>query len=146
MFGNNKKKENSSSAMNSVAPSSHGLNSLVKGTTVEGTISSESDVRIDGTIKGVLHCKAKVIIGPSGFVDGEITCENALIEGRFSGKIKVNGLLHLRESAEVLGEVKTDKLIVDSGAKFDVTCDMGNRTNSGNRASESNAAMKKAAN
>jgi cytoskeletal protein CcmA (bactofilin family) len=104
--------------------STNALNSLVKGTTVEGTIFSESDIRVDGTIKGSLTCKAKVIIGPSGLIDGEVKCQNALIEGKFYGKLRVGELLSIKESAEIVGDVVTGKLLVQPGAIFNVTCNM----------------------
>ena len=69
-----------------------------------------------------LFCKAKVIIGPSGFVQGEIRCENAVIEGKFDGHLYVSGLLNIREKANIKGDVQTDKLIVQSGAIFNVSC------------------------
>ena len=144
MFGNNKKKETAQNNSSTAAPSSNALNSLVKGTHVEGVISSESDIRIDGSIKGTLTCKAKVIIGPSGLVDGEITCENALIEGQFVGDIKVSGLLHIKEAANVSGQVATGKLIVDPGAVFNVTCDMGNQSGGFRASGEKEVVAKKA--
>ena len=104
---------------------SHSLNTLVKGTVVEGTVKSESDIRIDGVIKGSLNCNAKVIIGPSGFIDGEVRCANAVIEGRFEGSLHVTELLNVRENAKVSGDVRTNKLIVQSGAVFNVDCKMG---------------------
>ena len=69
MFGNKKETTNTSSSNSSkVKPSAsgHSLNSLVIGTSIDGTITSESDIRVDGKIKGKLECKSKVIIGPSG--------------------------------------------------------------------------------
>lgn len=95
---------------------SHSLNSLVEGTDVEGTIQSQSDIRVDGKIKGTLTCSAKVIIGPNGFIEGEIKCQNAVIEGRFQGNLNVRELLNIRETAVVAGEVSYGKLIVQSGA------------------------------
>lgn len=129
MFGNNK--ETTKAKTNSIMPSSstHSLNSLVQGTVMEGTVRSESDIRIDGTIKGHLHCEAKVIIGPTGYVEGEVTCQNAVVEGTFDGNITVRALLNIRESAKVSGDVTTDKLIVQSGAVFNVTCHMGIKSN-----------------
>ncbi len=71
-----------------------------------------------------LTCSAKVIIGPSGLVDGEVKCQNAVIEGKFYGKLKVTDLLSVKESAEVVADVITSKLSVAPGAIFDVTCKM----------------------
>jgi cytoskeletal protein CcmA (bactofilin family) len=116
MFGSNKKKETTKTSNIMPSSTSHSLNSLVEGTTVEGTIQSQSDIRVDGTIKGTLTCNAKVIIGPNGFIEGEIKCQNAVVEGRFQGQLNVRELLNIRETAVVSGEVSYGKLIVQSGA------------------------------
>ena len=116
MFGN-KAKENGRTANGApAAAGNHGLNSLVTGTVVDGTVRSTSDFRVDGKITGTLHCDAKVIIGPGGVVEGEIFCENAMVEGTFTGTIKVKELLNIRENATVQGEIRYSKLIVQPGA------------------------------
>ena len=130
MFGSKKPESTTTAATTSVAAkttateSSNALNSLVKGTVVEGTITSENDIRVDGIIKGSLICKAKVIVGPTGFIEGEVKCQNAMIEGKISGKLRVVELLSIKETAEVTGDVTTGKLLVQPGAVFNVTCFM----------------------
>jgi cytoskeletal protein CcmA (bactofilin family) len=104
---------------------SNSINSIVQGTELQGTIKAASDIRIDGMLKGNLDCKGKVIIGPTGNVDGDIQCENAVIEGFFSGLLIVSELLHVRETAKIEGDVHTKKLIVQSGSSFNVSCKMG---------------------
>lgn len=126
MFNNNKNEANKAKNAGILpSSSSHALNSLVKGTIVEGTVKSENDIRVDGVIRGKLFCDAKVIIGATGFVEGEIRCKNAVIEGRFEGMLEVGELLNVRETAKISGEVHTGKLIVQSGATFNVSCTMG---------------------
>ena len=122
MFGNSKNTEEPKKTTTTTP--SGALNVLVKGTVLEGTLRCESDLRVDGTIKGKLICQAKIIIGPTGSVDGEIHCQNAVVEGSFKGKLTVTELLNVRETAEVDGEITTNKLIVQSGAKFNVACKM----------------------
>jgi len=140
MFNSNKEVTQSKK---SIIPTtaSHSLNTLVKGTLVEGTVKSESDIRIDGVIKGTLNCNAKVIIGPSGFIEGKVKCANAVIEGKFEGSLHVTELLNVRENAKISGDVTTNKLIVQSGAVFNVDCKMGGsetiNINSSNRVIES---------
>ncbi|HMN91340.1 MAG TPA: polymer-forming cytoskeletal protein [Saprospiraceae bacterium] len=123
MFGNSNNKTEAGKPNASVATGA--LNTLVQGTLVEGIVHSDSDIRVDGTIKGKLFCDAKVIIGVSGTIEGEIKCRNAVIEGKFQGNLEVTELLNIRETATVGGDVKTNKLIVQSGAAFNVNCTMG---------------------
>ena len=54
MFGSKKPVETNSMSSPTGGGNPMALNSLVKGTIVEGTVSSESDIRIDGNIKGTL--------------------------------------------------------------------------------------------
>ncbi|MEM7101600.1 MAG: polymer-forming cytoskeletal protein [Bacteroidota bacterium] len=103
----------------------HSHNSLVKGTVVDGKVKSKSDIRIDGSIKGSLDCQAKVVIGPSGYIEGQISCKNAVILGRVEGNITVSETLKLEKSAHVNGEITTMKFIVAPGAVFNGQCKMG---------------------
>jgi cytoskeletal protein CcmA (bactofilin family) len=132
MFNSGKKETTTSksTASTSVASSGgHSLNSIVQGTEIEGTIKANSDIRVDGTIKGKLFCDAKVIIGPTGKISGEIRCQNAVIEGSFDGTISVKELLNIRETAKIEGDVSYGKLIVQPGGVIDGTISMGNNRN-----------------
>ena len=135
MFGSKKRKTEAANKKSMMPNSTNSLNSLVKGTRVEGIVSSESDIRIDGIIVGTLTCKAKVIIGPSGTVEGDVKCENAVIEGTFKGNLHVTELLTVKETAQVHGDVNTNKLLVQSGATFNVSCRMGANRNKVGQAS-----------
>lgn len=128
MLRSNKKEPattpSTSASSKTPSTSNGGLNSLVHGTEIEGTIKSNSDIRVDGKINGKLMCNAKVIIGPTGIVTGEVNCQNAVIEGAFEGNLNVSELLNIRETAKINGEVNTNKLIIQSGAVFNVSCVM----------------------
>lgn len=122
MFGNTK--ENHTKTVTS-SPVSGSLNSLVSGTVIEGQVQSEGDIRVDGFINGSLKCKAKVIIGPTGRIFGEITCQNAVIEGVLEGEIQVQETLKLEKTAKVKAEIVTSKIIIAAGAVFNGNCKMG---------------------
>lgn len=128
MFGNTKK----GGAENGLTPqaASSAINTLVVGTQIEGTIIAKSDIRIDGFIDGTLNCSGKLIIGPEGKVEGTANCQNAVIEGNFRGQLTVNDTLDVREGATVVGEIKTGKLLVQTGAIFNGNCDMGQKVKS----------------
>ncbi|MBK9378418.1 MAG: polymer-forming cytoskeletal protein [Saprospiraceae bacterium] len=68
--------------------------------------------------------QGKVIIGPKGNIDGEIKAQNAVIEGQFRGSLFIEDLLHIKETAQVEGEINTDKLSVAPGARFNVLSKM----------------------
>jgi cytoskeletal protein CcmA (bactofilin family) len=124
MFGNTKKTGSENMANQN---SSSAINTLVSGTHIEGTIVAKSDIRIDGSVEGVIQCSGKLIIGAEGKVEGESTCQNAVIEGTFRGTLIVHDALDVRDNANVVGDIKTGKLNVQSGAIFNGNCDMGQK-------------------
>lgn len=101
------------------------INMIGKTTNIVGDIISESDIRIDGNIKGTIQTKGKIVVGQSGIVLGNIICQNAEIEGKIEGKLKVNDLLSLKATANVQGEIVTAKLAIEPNAIFTGTCKMG---------------------
>ena len=101
------------------------LNRIVEGTNIEGDIKSESNIRIDGYVKGTVTTKGRLVLGSTGKIDGEITCKNADIEGKLNGVIQVNELLSLKSTAILHGEISTNKLSIEPGASFTGSCSMG---------------------
>lgn len=101
------------------------LNRIVEGTSIEGEIKADSNLRIDGFVKGLVQTKGRLVIGTNGKVEGDIICQNADVEGEIVGTIKVEELLSLKATARLAGKIVTHKLAIESGAEFTGTCDMG---------------------
>ena len=102
-----------------------GTTLISAGTTIKGDISSNSDLRIDGTIIGNITSSAKIVIGSSGVVEGDINGNHADIVGKTSGTIKVRELLQLRGECVVNGNIYAGKLQVEPSATFNGQCHMG---------------------
>ncbi|MBW2960187.1 bactofilin family protein [Mesonia aestuariivivens] len=99
-------------------------NKISQGTTITGNIEGKGSFRIEGRIEGNLKTSGKVVVGKTGFVNGEIECDSADFEGKFSGKMVVKETLSLKSTAFIEGEVITGNLQVDHGATFNSTCVM----------------------
>ena len=98
---------------------------ISSGTTLKGDVKSETDLRIDGTIQGNVICSSKVIIGPSGHVEGNIEGAHADVTGKVTGNITVKELLQLRGESNVHGNLIAAKLQIDPTAVFNGKCQMG---------------------
>lgn len=103
-------------------------NRIVEGTTITGEINTIADFRLDGKLIGNFISEAKIVIGPSGEVTGDITCKNIDIEGKFTGKLKAEELLNIKSTAHIKGEVKVGKLAVEPGALFEASCEMATKS------------------
>jgi cytoskeletal protein CcmA (bactofilin family) len=114
MFGR-KTNDNAISSMNAV-------NSIEKGTLITGDLNSEGNLRIDGNIKGTVTSKAKLVIGQTGFIEGDIKCLDAEIAGTVKGTMEVLDTLKLTSTANVIGDIKVGKLVIDAGAMYNGNC------------------------
>ena len=95
------------------------------GNTIIGDIESNGDIRVDGTIKGNVYSKAKVLIGPSGLIEGNLFSGEADIAGQVLGNINTKGLLVLKGNASVAGDIHTAKLFIEPTVSFNGQCRMG---------------------
>jgi len=100
------------------------INVIGKNTTITGDVVSEGDFRIDGNVEGTIKTNGRVIIGVTGVITGKIECDEADIEGKFSGELVAESLLLLKSTAKISGEVIISKLSVEPGAEFNATCIM----------------------
>lgn len=102
-----------------------GSNRIVEGTKIKGEIISQSDFRIDGEVEGTIQTTGRIVVGKAGLIRGKIICTNADVEGNIQGTLEVKNMLSLKATAHIQGEVQTEKLTIEPGAIFNVTCSMG---------------------
>ncbi len=107
-----------------IEPEQNSHNTITNGTEITGDVNSSGDIRLDGMLKGNLKTKGKVVIGSTGRVTGTIECKNSDIFGYVEGKIYVGELLSLKNTANVKGDIITNKLAIEPGCKFSGTCSM----------------------
>jgi cytoskeletal protein CcmA (bactofilin family) len=102
-----------------------GILSLISSnTTVEGKITTEGSIRIDGKLVGDLLAKSNAAVGLSGAVEGSITAVNISLSGKMRGTVTASEKLILEAKSEVKGDIRASKLVVDEGATFDGRCMM----------------------
>jgi cytoskeletal protein CcmA (bactofilin family) len=119
MFGNAKKEISREELSNS-------SNIIGKGTSLEGNLNTAGNLRVEGKIGGNIQTKAKVVLGETAVVEGNIIAQTAEISGEVRGTIAVSGLLTLKPTAVINGDITTSKLVFEEGAKFNGKCNMGN--------------------
>ena len=112
------------------------INSLSDGSKMEGNLTTNSDIRIDGQLNGSLHTEGRLVLGETGIIEGEVICGSAIISGELKATIKTEGLLTLQASSKLSGEIIAGKLSVEPGAVFSGKCSMGPIIKDINKAAE----------
>tara|TARA_Y100000766_G_scaffold267680_1_gene263088 strand:+ start:349 stop:762 length:414 start_codon:yes stop_codon:yes gene_type:complete len=101
------------------------INMIGAGTTITGDVVSKGDIRVDGVLKGSINTQGKVVLGQEGTIEGDVVCINADVSGTINAKITVSQLLSLKSSANLNGDIVTNKLSIEPGATFTGSCSMG---------------------
>lgn len=105
------------------APGMH--NVLSAGTVLTGNLVTDDDIRIDGVIEGNIVSRGKIIIGSNGSVTGDIECYNLDLMGKIAGNVQCYEVVVLRSSANMIGDIKTQTIEIEPGARFSGSCTMG---------------------
>ncbi len=93
-------------------------NILGKKTHIEGDVILCGDAVINSSISGSIQVKeeGKLILERGSFIKGKIKAIDLEIFGRVEGDIECSGLVSIRSSAEVIGTIKSGRLVIYPGA------------------------------
>ena len=103
-------------------------NLIGNGTTIKGDIESNGDIRIDGHLIGSLKSNGKVVVGPTGVMEGDLNCKQAEIAGAVKGNITTEELTALKSTSKVEVDLNTKQLLIEVGAQFTGKCVMGQQS------------------
>ncbi len=94
------------------------------GITIEGEISADEDVIVQGTVRGKLTAKDSVTIEHGGVVEADISGGPIAVAGAVTGNIHSNDRVDLQNGAKVVGNVKATRIPLAVGAQFKGNVDM----------------------
>jgi cytoskeletal protein CcmA (bactofilin family) len=104
-----------------VAPTApaRGISRISSGIRINGEISGNDDLYIDGQAQGQFHFpQSKVTVGPNGKVQANIEAREIVIEGSVTGDLKASASVQLGGSSRVQGSLTTPRIAIDDGARL----------------------------
>ncbi len=107
------------------------LNIIGSGTTVEGKIRTQGNIRVDGKMVGELHAAENVAVGLTGEIEGNINGRNVTVGGKIRGNIIAVDKLVFEGKAVVRGDIRAARLVIDEGAVFDGKISMSDARTAG---------------
>lgn len=138
MFGSNQKKTPSTETPAPMVsatlrkepepmPESSVANVIGRGTVIEGNIIAEGDLILEGTVRGDVTTKTKLVVGSGSIVEGNILADHAEVAGRVRGTVQASGLLTIKATSVIDGDVITKNLNVESGSTFNGRFQVGGK-------------------
>ena len=91
---------------------------------IDGEISGDEDLVIQGTVKGKISLKESLFVEASGTVEADIDTQNVEIAGRVTGNISASDKVELKSDCRVVGDIKAPRILIADGASFKGNVDM----------------------
>jgi cytoskeletal protein CcmA (bactofilin family) len=98
---------------------------LGKGSRIEGKLTFEGSVKIDGVVDGEILAQAAVIVGESAVITAQINAETVIVKGKVTGDLTARKQAELRAPAKLVGNITTPSVVIHEGVVFEGHCSMG---------------------
>lgn len=93
-------------------------NTLSSDVEIKGSIKFANDLTIDGKVEGEILSPGVLIVGENAEVRGEIKTKSVTVHGKVQGNITVEERCELKGRAQLIGDLKAARLVIEEGATF----------------------------
>lgn len=90
-----------------------------KSVVIKGELSGSEDLYLDGEVEGSIELRDhSLTIGPNGHVRANINAKEVIVQGKVEGNITGTDRVELRKSAVQVGDIATQRIVIEDGAYF----------------------------
>ena len=101
-----------------VSEPSTSKNILTSDVELTGTLKFDIEMIFDGKLDGEIISEGTLILGKNAVVKGEVRTKSVTIHGTVNGNVTVQERCELKSNAELLGDLKAMRIIIEEGATF----------------------------
>jgi cytoskeletal protein CcmA (bactofilin family) len=94
------------------------------GLSIEGEITSEEEIEVQGTVRGTLSTSEVVSVAAGGVVEADISAASLSVGGQVTGNVTAAERVDLQAGGKLVGDVKAARLTIADGASFKGNVDM----------------------
>ena len=91
---------------------------------IDGEITGEEDLVIQGTVKGKISLRQSLFVENSGTVEADMEVANIEISGQVTGNIVASEKVELKNDGRMVGDIKSPRVLIADGALFKGNIDM----------------------
>ena len=91
---------------------------------IDGEISGDEDLVVEGTVKGRIALRDNVQIANSAIVEGDIESSSVTISGQVTGNVRATDRVELKADGRMIGDIRSQRIQIAEGATFKGNIDM----------------------
>jgi cytoskeletal protein CcmA (bactofilin family) len=92
--------------------------------TIEGEITSDDDIVVQGTVRGKLTAKEGCVVEQGAVVEADVSAGPVTCAGQITGNISSSDRVDLQSGPRVIGNVRATRITIADGAQFKGNVDM----------------------
>src|SRR5438477_5186667 len=90
-----------------------------KSVLIKGELSGSEDLYLDGEVEGSVELKNhSLTVGPHGRVRANIHAREVVVHGKIDGNVQGDEKVELKKSAILMGDISTQRIVIEDGAYF----------------------------
>jgi len=93
-------------------------------TEIEGIITSQGSVRIDGRLRGEVNIKGNLVVGDHGLLEGGVTAKSVVVAGQIKGNVNALEKIEINKNGKLIGDIVSKYVIIEEGSVFTGHCKM----------------------
>jgi cytoskeletal protein CcmA (bactofilin family) len=115
------------------APRSGGQTVIGSTIVIDGEVSGDEDLVIEGTVKGKLALRQGLYVESSGVIEADVETARMEVSGQVTGNIAASEKVELKADCRVVGDIRAPRILIADGAVFrgNVDMDVGARAPKG---------------
>jgi cytoskeletal protein CcmA (bactofilin family) len=103
------------SNMNTTNPAKNVLTSDVE---IKGNLKFTGELSFEGKLDGEINSDGLLTLGDSAIINGNLNVQSVIVRGKVTGNITAKEKIEIKTKAEVFGDIRAAKLVVEEGVTF----------------------------
>jgi cytoskeletal protein CcmA (bactofilin family) len=100
--------------------------SLGPGLKIKGELIGDEDLKFEGKIEGGISLGGhRLNVGSTAHIHGDIIAREVVVAGEVIGNVNAPDRIELKKGGSVVGDLTTNRLVIEDGALFKGTIEIG---------------------
>jgi len=85
---------------------------------IKGTLKFSGELTFEGKLEGDIVTDGALQLGDSTVINGNVAVNSVVVRGKINGNITAKEKIEIKAKAEVFGDIKSSKLVIEEGVTF----------------------------
>jgi cytoskeletal protein CcmA (bactofilin family) len=85
---------------------------------IKGNVKFSGEMTFDGKLDGEIQTDGLLTLGDGANITGNIAAQSVIVRGKVNGNINAREKIEIKAKAELFGDIRATKLVVEEGVTF----------------------------